>query len=122
MLGLAVWSMVAHGWGWLYGLGVHPYPESSSTPWTYQLLSGLVPALTVLSLLTFLATAFRHLNCHTAGCYRLGKFPVVGGQFKVCRKHHREITGHPDKLTVDALRELHLAHHARTPDPGVQQT
>jgi hypothetical protein len=73
---LIIWSLVTHPWAWLYGIGVHPYPASSSTPWTYQFLSGFVPSLTVLSLVTFIAGAWHHVNCHAGGCLRIGKHKI----------------------------------------------
>jgi hypothetical protein len=109
LLAAVIWSTVAHPWGWLYGFGVHPYPASSDTPWTYQLLSGMIPALTALSLLTLLAGAWRHFNCHVDGCPRLGRYAVAGGHFKVCRGHHPD-----DAVRGRAVSHLHiqLAHRA----------
>lgn len=102
LLALLGWDISAHPWGWLYGLGVHPYPESSSTPWTYQLLSGLVPALTVLGLATFIAGAWRHVDCHYDGCWRIGKHKVNGTPF--CSRHHEQ--ARPPQTTDDVLREM----------------
>jgi hypothetical protein len=102
LLGLCIWSLEAHPWGWAYGIGVHPYPEGSSTPWTYQLLSGFVPALTVVSLLSLLAGAWHHVNCHEAGCLRIGKHKVEGTPW--CSRHHeaaRETT--KQQVTLDAI-------------------
>lgn len=73
-----------HPWGAATAIGVHPYP--AGTPWEYQLLSGFVPALTVLSLATLLAGAFRHVNCHQAGCWRIGRHKVDGTPW--CGHHH----------------------------------
>lgn len=56
------------------------------------------------------STLWVHLNCHTDGCGRIGRFPVAGGQYKVCRKHHREIVGHSHKLTTELLRAEHTLH------------
>jgi hypothetical protein len=76
--GIIVWSAITHGWGWLYAIGVHPYPASSSTPWTYQLLSGFVPALTVIGLATFIANFWHHINCHEPGCWHKGRHKIDG--------------------------------------------
>lgn len=103
VLGVVAWSVVAHPWGWLYGLGVHPYPASSSTPWTYQMWSGILPALTVVSLFTAMGGAWHHANCHVHGCWRLGKFPVAEGAFRVCLRHH------PDEGVRRGLTREHIA-------------
>lgn len=100
--GVIAWSAVTHPWGWLYGFGVHPYPRSSSTPWTYQLLSGLVPALTVLSLATLLAGAWHHVNCHKPRCWRIGKHKVSGTPW--CNRHHED--ARPERSTDDILRDI----------------
>lgn len=109
VLAAVTWSLAAHPWGWAFGLGVHPYPESSSTPWTYQLYSGFLPALTVVSLVTLLAGAWRHLNCHVDGCPRIGRYPVAGGRFKVCRAHHPD-----EEVRSRSVSHLHIltAHRA----------
>jgi len=83
----AAWSMCAHPWGWLYGIGVHPYP-GPQTPWTYQLLSGFLPALTVLSVVTLLVGGWHHVNCHQDGCYRIGKHKIDGTPW--CNAHHEQ--------------------------------
>jgi len=115
LLAAVTWSVTAHPWGWLYGLGVHPYPASSSTPWTYQLLSGFVPALTVVSLVTLLAGAWRHLSCHVDGCPRIARYPVAGGRFKVCRAHHPE-----DEVRSRSISHRHIlaAHRAHLERPS----
>jgi hypothetical protein len=32
-----------------------------------------------------------HVNCHAKGCLRIGKHPVDGTAYKVCRKHHPDV-------------------------------
>lgn len=85
VLSVAAWSITAHPWGWLYGLGVHPYPASSSTPWTYQMWSGIIPALTITTLLGSLGAAYHLHNCHYETCWRLGKHRVGGTPW--CSRH-----------------------------------
>lgn len=77
MLAVAAWSVVAHPWGWAYAVGVHPYP-GPQTPWTYQLESGFIPALAILSLAGGVAGAWRHVNCHESRCPRFGRHKVSG--------------------------------------------
>jgi hypothetical protein len=54
---------------------------------------------------------WRHKNCHTHGCWRIGSFPVAGG-YRVCRKCHSSITGH-EKMTVEKLTTLHREEQNR---------
>lgn len=99
---LAAWSAVTHPWGWLYALGVHPYPASSSTPWTYQMWSGIVPALTVLTLFGSLGAAWHLHNCHQDGCWRLGKHRVSGTPW--CSRHFTLAV--PERTDSDRLEEM----------------
>lgn len=62
--------------GFLHVVGVWPTPPGTS-PW-YQLWSGLVPALTVVSLVTLLAGAWHRVNCHEPGCLRIGRHRLNG--------------------------------------------
>ena len=110
LAGFLAWIISAHLWGLLYGLGVHPYPQSSSTPWTYQLWSGLIPALTVLSLLGALAGVFRHLNCKAPRCARIGHYPDSRG-VRWCWRHHPDHKG--QKPTLEMLHRLHFEHRDR---------
>lgn len=68
--------IVLHPWGAATAMGVHPYP--AGTPWEYQMWSGIIPALTIVSLLGSLGAAYRLHNCHEAGCWRLGKHRIGG--------------------------------------------
>lgn len=97
---LVLYAAVWHTWGLLFGLGVHPYP--AGTPWTYQLWSGFVPALTVLSLLGTLFSLYHLRNCHRDGCWRLGKHTVNGSPW--CNVHIGEVR--PEKTEHDLLTEI----------------
>lgn len=44
-----------------------------------------------LALIVSAGVFIRHKNCHTPWCWRIGKHPVDGTPFTVCRKHHPEI-------------------------------
>jgi hypothetical protein len=83
--GLA-WDMAAHWLAWRFAAGDWPVPPG--TPWTYQLESGFIPALTVLSLLTAFLSAWHVRNCHSAGCWRLGKHQINGSPW--CSRHEDE--------------------------------
>ncbi len=34
------------------------------------------------------AAILRRHNCHTRGCWRIGRFPVDGSSWTVCGRHH----------------------------------
>jgi hypothetical protein len=84
VLGWAADYMYAHPYGDRFAIGIWPVPQG--TPWTYQLESGFVPALTVVSLVTLLGGAWHHVNCHQSGCARIGKHKVDGTPW--CSLHH----------------------------------
>ena len=65
---------VMHGILWF--LGVYPVPSGTSA--MYQLWSGFMPALTVLTLLGSAASFYHLHNCHQRRCPRLGKHKVDG--------------------------------------------
>lgn len=97
----AVWSVAYHPWGWLYAIGVHPYP-GPQTPWTYQLWSGFTPALTVLTLLGSVISLYRMHNCHEPGCWRLGKHKIGGTPW--CPEH--EGRARPHATVEDLLQQI----------------
>jgi hypothetical protein len=99
--------------GFLWFLGVYPVPAGTSA--MYQLWSGLIPALAVLSLAGGLVTAYRRATCHVGPCYRIGRYPVAGGQFKVCRRHHPDETVRNGDLTA---AHLHRMHRERCREPS----
>lgn len=55
-----------------------------------------------LAIIGGLATMVRQKNCHVHKCWRLGRHPVEGTPFVVCRKHHPD-----DPLTA---QDVHAAH------------
>lgn len=108
------WSIAAHPWGWLYGLGVHPYPEASSTPWTYQLWSGLIPSLAILSLIGSAVGLYRHADCRAPRCLRIGHYPDARG-VRWCWRHHPDHDG--KRPTTELLHQLHAAYRDRAAAP-----
>jgi hypothetical protein len=75
----------------------------------YDFVSGVGPMIITFVLgAGVLGTIWRHVNCHADKCARIGRFHVAGGQFKLCGRHHHEVTGHPHKLTAELIK---LAHH-----------
>jgi hypothetical protein len=68
-------------------------------PWVFLSAGGI---------LGFLAVQWRHVNCHEQGCWRVGRYPVAGGDFKFCGKHHPDWKGkHPSR---EHILERHAAH------------
>lgn len=47
---------------------------------------------------------FRHTNCHAPWCPNVGKYPLEGTPFKLCKKHHPDI---PDNLTLEHIMYEH---------------
>lgn len=54
---------------------------------------------------TGLYHAARRRNCHAHGCWRIGNLPVGDPPYRVCKKHHFEITG--SKPTIARLKQHH---------------
>lgn len=50
------------------------------------------------SILAVPAVLVRRHNCHAKGCPRLGRHPVAGTTFVVCRRHHPD--DHPTAETI----------------------
>lgn len=98
------WLGLYHPYGVRFAIGTWPVPQG--TPWTYQLESGFVPALTVLTLLTGLFSLYHLHNCHYETCWRLGKHKIGGTPW--CSRHqhlgheHREVA----EILEDILTEL----------------
>ena len=110
-LGLS-WALHYHGAAHVIGIDTQLSEE-------YAFFSGFGTWL--LAALGFTGTfgaVIRTVNCHTHGCPWIGRFPVAGGQFRVCRKHHIEVTGHPHKLTTEVLQALHREHLTRQHGSG----
>ena len=95
-----IWSMVTHPLGWRFGLGDWPVPQG--TPWTYQLESGFIPALTVLSLLGAISGMYHLHNCHQDTCWRLGKHKINGTPW--CSRHQH--LARPQESVEELLTRL----------------
>lgn len=83
LVAIAIWSAVTHWLGWRFAMGTWPVPQG--TGWPYQLESGFVPALTVLSLLTLITGTYHLHDCHSDRCWRLGKHRIGGTPW--CTRH-----------------------------------
>jgi hypothetical protein len=95
---LIAYSAATHWLAWRFGMGDWPVP--AGTPWTYQLESGFVPALTVLSLLTAIIGTYHLHNCHEDGCWRIGKHKVNGTPW--CSRHQAKAR---PEVSVEQLLE-----------------
>lgn len=51
---------------------------------------------------------YRHHNCHVEGCLRLGKYPVEGTPYVVCKRHH---PGMPEHITYAHILDAKGAGH-----------
>jgi hypothetical protein len=104
-------SILSRPWGWAFAIGVHPYP--AGTPWTYQLWSGFIPGLAIASLIGSVWAYVRSVNCHVHGCLRVGRYPVAGGMFKVCRQHHPEDAVRGKRHTAEFIHGAHWRLHGK---------
>jgi hypothetical protein len=66
------------------------------------------------SVAVWFATHYRLNNCHIDGCPWLAKYPVAGGHYKVCRKHHPEAHVRHKKVTFDHVQFSHALHLLRS--------
>jgi hypothetical protein len=114
---LVLWLMLAvviycalHPEQLAFAIGIRPAP--AGTPYTYQLWSGFVPAMAIGSVFTGLIGALRHKNCHVTRCWRMGRFPLADGHYKVCHVHHHDENVKGKKVTAEYLHSLHRAHLA----------
>lgn len=72
--------------GWLpHTLGI----DDASGAW-YLWWSGIGADLGYLAIVGTLAASIRRHNCHVRPCWRIGRFPVAGTHWVVCRAHHPE--------------------------------
>ncbi len=101
-----------HPDGFLFALGIHPVPVG--TPWTYQFLSGFVPALAIVTIfggvVSIVRGFFKKNNCHVDRCWRIGRYSVAGGAYVVCHKHHPEAHVREGRTTLAHIKLAHEAH------------
>jgi hypothetical protein len=83
---------------WLY----HAFRWTWHDPDGYNFISGPLADVTLLGGCYAL---LRHHNCHAKGCWRIGRHPVEGTAYVVCRKHY------PHKQpTAEQIHAAHAAH------------
>lgn len=103
------------GWAWEHPLA-HFLGIDTQQSQNYDFVSGVGPMIiAAMGFSGALATMVHHVNCHAPGCWRVGKYPLAGGQWKVCRWHHpdEEVrTGRGDLLAY--MWRQHQAHRQLT--------
>jgi hypothetical protein len=58
-----------------------------------------------LAYLALVWSVVRHYNCHQPRCWRVGRLPVPGTSYVVCRKHH---PSPPQRDTIAKRYHLYL--------------
>jgi hypothetical protein len=63
-----------------------------------------VELLSTITLVAFVLGAYKHLECHRAGCHRIGRFQH--GHYKLCRVHHPLVPsdGKVGQAEIDAIK------------------
>jgi len=69
----------------------------------YNFISGPLADITLLGGAYAL---LRHHNCHAKGCWRIGRRPVEGTAYVVCKKHHPRA-----QPTAEQIHDEHAEHH-----------
>lgn len=76
--------------------------DNGAGPW-YLWWSGFGSDLGELTILGALASLYWKHTCHVDRCWRLGRHPVEGTGYQVCRRHHpRGAPSHEDVLDAHA--------------------
>lgn len=57
--------------------------------------------------------AARKHNCHQHRCWRIGRYPVAGGTYTVCRRHHPDQAIREQGVRAHHIRVAHDAHRSR---------
>ena len=62
-----------------------------------------VEIASTITLIAFVAGAYKHFECHVSGCHRVGRF--VHGHYKLCRVHHPNVpsSGKIGQNEIDAV-------------------
>jgi len=91
---LVIWHEQA--WWWVE---VHTGTVNESGPY-YGFFSGFGSDIGEVAIIGGLVAIVRKHNCHVHNCWRIGRHPVEGTPYVVCRRHHPE--GH---LTAEKVKE-----------------
>lgn len=74
----------------------------------YLFWSGAGSDIAELAIAGSLIALVRKHNCHVHGCWRIGRHPVEGTPYLVCRHHHPG-----GAVTREQILSAHRAHQAR---------
>ena len=74
----------------------------------YGFWSGVGSDLAEVTLVGAMLTLVRKYNCHVKWCWRVGRHPVEGTTYTVCRRHHPE--GKPTAADIQAKWHLYIGH------------
>jgi hypothetical protein len=97
---------------------IHLFGIDTQQSDNYDFVSGAGPILTTLLLGSGALIAFlRRHNCHQHRCLRVGRHPVAGGQFVVCRRHHPDVRFRAG-VQAHHIAAAHEAHLSRRKAPG----
>lgn len=77
----------------------------------YLFWSGAGSDISELAINGAVLAGLHRVNCHVKGCPRLARYPIAGGQFKVCAKHHPDHHVRARRLTVALLHQAHRDHY-----------
>ena len=91
---------------WLY----HAARWTWSDPLGYNFISGPLADITLLG--GAYAILRRH-NCHVKGCPRIGRHPVDGTDYVVCRKHHPDESPSAAQVLAAHAEHKRLVSEAR---------
>jgi hypothetical protein len=93
------WLHVVQHW-----LAIHTGTDNEPGPF-YGFWSGFGSDIGELAIVGSIVTVYKHKNCASPRCWRIGKHPTADGMHHLCRKHHPDLMG-----KRRTLQEIHLAH------------
>lgn len=94
-------------WHWLlHALGVDNVSGHAYAWW-----SGAGSDIGELAIIGAVIGTWRRVNCHVKGCFRVARYPIAGGQYKVCGKHHPDHKVRSGQMTAEVLHRAHRDHY-----------
>jgi hypothetical protein len=102
MLHLA--SATSLTWYWIW----HPLVGPG-----YQFWSGVASDFGEVTLLGAVIVAYRRINCHSKGCWRVGRHRMVDGKYVLCSHCLKKGDGEPQTVTAAYIHSEHRKHLAR---------
>lgn len=102
---IAVWHWAVHM------MGADAGQTYGQWNW-YSFHSGIGGNSWMAGIAAFIIIWFHH-KCHTRHCWRWGRFPVAGGQYRVCAHHHPDLAD-DKRPTAEFIRKIHAEWKDRT--------